>query len=58
MARLAIFVTPTSACELTVVGSVDELLVALLSPPPVTVALLLRPDGADWLTVTLTVIRG
>src|SRR5437870_9457929 len=55
---LAIFATPTSAREVTVVTSDAESLARLTSPPPDTDAVLVRGLAADWVTATTIVIVG
>ena len=53
---LAIFATPTSACEVIAVESEAESLATLISFPPATVAVFVSGVVAAWLTVTAIVI--
>src|SRR5439155_25763989 len=55
---LAVLVTPTSAREVTVVGSLAESLATLISPPPATVASFVTEPGADCWTATVIVMAG
>ena len=55
---LAVLVTPTSAREVTVVGSLAESFAALTSPPPATVALFVTDPAADCWTATVIVMAG
>src|SRR5439155_1007634 len=55
---LAIFATPTSAREVSVVTSDAESLPVLTSPPPETEAVLVSGLDADWPTAMVTVIAG
>src|SRR5437868_10789364 len=56
--ELVVLVTPTSARDVTVVGSLAELFPGVRSPPPPTVALFVTVPGADCSTATVTVIAG
>src|SRR5207253_9198805 len=56
--ELAVLVRPTSACDVTVVGSLAELFPGVRSPPPPTVALFVTDPGADCSTATVIVIAG
>ena len=55
---LAIFATPTSAREVSVVTSDAESLPVLTSPPPETEAVLVSGLDTDWPTAMVTVIAG
>jgi len=58
MPLLAVLVTATSAWETIVVASLALSLAVFTSPPPATLAVLVRKELADWATATVTEIGG